>query len=306
MTFVNIQPSARRIAACQDPNPGFARHYADHMYIAELYHLMRLNASAQRIGIPRVDAQRMCKTISALLQNDAEWIDREARHSLYIRPLLYCDEPCIGVREDNHQFKCVIFSTLNAARQNRALRLYVPRKSHNGKSREFSRAFQGGTGNVKASANYAGTLLPLRIACDHGCDDVLWLDAATGTLIEEAGTSNVFFQIGDKVITPRLDGTILPGITRSSIISLLQSMGIPVEERPITLSELQKAGDRLQQAFTTGTASSIRPIEVIDCEEGLIQLPKVDNSLAAQLKARLQAIQWGEAEDTMGWMYTTD
>lgn len=263
-------------------------------------HLHRFNQGAQRLGMPRVNTEFLLYAISKLVELDSQWIDPQAHRALYLRPILFAAEPYIGVRQDIHQFMLIVMAAPHLSYGDEALRLYVPRWAADGSSPEFMRSYPGGTGDIKASANYAGTIAPLRTAQNHGCNDILWLDP-TGAYVEEVGTSNVFFKIGDTVVTPPLDGTILPGITRASVIALLQAMGIPLVERPITLAELFEAGDTLQEAFTTGTAAIIKPIKEIDAAEGVLALPKQDDPLTMRLRRELQGIRWGEVEDRWGW-----
>jgi branched-chain amino acid aminotransferase len=355
---VTAATSSSLPAAQNDPNPGFGRHYTDHMIVADLYaedwedefaeirdaelrpygdislspacnglhysqaafegmlcfknaagelklfrpqdHWQRFNVSAQRMGLPRIPADFFDEALRLLVTADQAWIDRERGYSMYIRPILFANEPQLGVQADSRHFKLVIIMTLNAGYRAGALNLYVPRLSATGEARAYVRATIGGTGAVKASANYGGTILPLRVAARHGCNEVLWLGAQNPDLIEEAGTSNVFFVVDDKVITPKLNGSILPGITRTSIMQLLQVMGYEVEERDIAFRDLLAAGDRLTEAFATGTASTVKPVVRIDCAEREILLS--ESALAARLRAALLDVQWGRVVDGFGWM----
>ena len=263
-------------------------------------HVHRLNVSAQRMGLPRIRKDFFMEALGLLLNADQAWIDRMHGHSLYIRPILFANEPQLGVQADSKHFKLLIIMTLNAGYRASALNLYVPRMSAAGDARAYVRASVGGTGAVKASANYSGTIEPLRVAQRHGSNEVLWLGAQNPDLIEEAGTSNVFFVVGDRVLTPRLNGSILPGITRDSVIKLLQVMGHEVEEKDLSFSHLLAAGDALTEAFATGTASSVKPILRIDSEERVIELEQ--GPLAQRLREALLDVQWGRVVDGFGWM----
>ncbi len=263
-------------------------------------HMHRLNVSAQRMGLPRIREDFFMEALGLLLTADAAWIDRNQGHSLYIRPILFANEPQLGVQTESKHFKLLIIMTLNAGYRTGALNLYVPRMSAAGDARAYVRASIGGTGAVKASANYGGTIEPLRVAQRQGSNEVLWLGAQNPDLIEEAGTSNVFFVVGDRVLTPRLDGAILPGITRDSVIKLLQVMGHEVEEKDISFSDLLAAGEALTEAFATGTASSVKPILRIDSAERVIELEPL--ALAQRLREALLDVQWRRVVDGFGWM----
>lgn len=265
-------------------------------------HLDRLNRSAQRLGMPLVDPEFLLYAIGRLIELDSQWIDRHVQRALYLRPILFAAEPYIGVRHDIRQFMLIVMAAPHLSYGDHVLQLYVPRWDAVNVAPEFIRSHPGGTGEAKAAANYAGTIAPLRTAQEHGCNDILWLDA-TGTYVEEVGTSNVFFKMGNTVITPVLNGSILPGVTRASVITLLKTKGISVVERPIAWGELLEAGDALQEAFATGTAAIIKPITQINAVGGVLTLPKQDDSLAMLLRRELQGIRWGEVEDLWGWNY---
>jgi branched-chain amino acid aminotransferase len=263
-------------------------------------HYHRLNVSAQRMGLPRIAADFMHEALRLLVDADRAWLDTTRGHALYIRPILFANEPQLGVQAGSRHFKFLIIMALHAGMRVQPLQLYVPRLSASGQARAYVRATLGGTGAVKAAANYGGTILPLQIANKQGANEVLWLGAQNPDLIEEAGTSNVFFVIDDQVFTPRLNGSILPGITRDAVIQLLRAMGFEVIEKDITFTSLLAARNRLREAFATGTASSVKPITRIDCAEREIVLEDV--SLALKLSEALQDVQWGRVTDGFGWM----
>jgi branched-chain amino acid aminotransferase len=178
----------------------------------------------------------------------------------------------------------------------RPLRLWV--------ERERARAARGGIGAAKASANYVASLLPAEEAKARGFDQVLWLDASERRWLEEIGTMNVFVKLGETLVTPPLSGTILAGVTRDSIITLARARGVTVEERPISLEELQAAhgAGRLREVFGTGTAAVVSPIGELAWEGGALRLPAPDDGLGVRLRAELSAIQRGEARDARGWV----
>jgi branched-chain amino acid aminotransferase len=169
----------------------------------------------------------------------------------------------------------------------------------------FVRAFPGGTGDSKAAGNYAGGLLAARLAQEKGFHNVLWLDGVERRYVEESGVMNVFFVLDGKAITPPLSGTILPGVTRDSALTLLRQMGIPAEERQISIDEVLSvhAAGKLTEAFGAGTAAIVAPIACIRYRDRDLQFPAVsDSSVAARLRARLAAIQTGREPDLHNWL----
>jgi branched-chain amino acid aminotransferase len=169
----------------------------------------------------------------------------------------------------------------------------------------YVRAFPGGTGATKAAGNYAGSLLAGRVAQERGFHSVLWLDGLTHRFVEESGLMNVFFVVNGAAVTPPLCGTILPGVTRDSVITLLREMGIEVTERAVAIDELLAASknNELSEAFAVGTAATVAPIECIRYGEVDIQAPvQNDRSVASRLLARMEAIRTGDAPDTHGWL----
>jgi branched-chain amino acid aminotransferase len=265
----------------------------------------RFNDSLTRIAMPKIKKEDFFSAIEGVVSLDRDWINRENRHSLYIRPFMFCDEAYIGVRESNQRFRFIIITTLNAGYHSGKLELYVPRKAERTDQREYARAVSGGTGAVKASANYPGTLLALSEAKANDCNEVLWIDAFDGNRIEEIGTNNAFFLIKDKIVTPKLSGSILPGVTRESALVLLKDLGYDVEQRAIGLTEIisEFRSGNLKEAFATGTASSVKPIAKINCQEQLIELNISENSVASKLKTTLDNIKWSVSHDQHGWMH---
>jgi branched-chain amino acid aminotransferase len=169
----------------------------------------------------------------------------------------------------------------------------------------FVRAFAGGTGDSKAAGNYAGGLLAARLAQEKGFHNVLWLDGVERRFVEESGVMNVFFVLDGKAITPPLGGTILPGVTRDSALTLLREMGISAEERQISVDELiaTHGSGKLTEAFGAGTAAIVAPIACIRHRDRDLQFPPMtESSVAARLRARLVAIQTGREPDTHNWL----
>ena len=171
-------------------------------------------------------------------------------------------------------------------------------------TREYVRAFPGGTGDIKPSGNYAGSLLATRKAQEAGYQNVIWLDGIERRWVEECGVMNVFFVLDGVAVTPPLEGTILPGVTRDSLLQLLRDMNHPVEERRVSVEELREAGEAgtLEEAFGCGTAATVVPIHRLGLDGVDVRLASPPDSLAARLKAELIGIQTGRIEDRHGWL----
>jgi branched-chain amino acid aminotransferase len=220
--------------------------------------------------------------------------------SIYLRPVMFATEPFLGVRPSRAYTLLVLASPVASyfSGPPRPLRIRVEARR--------SRAAPGGIGGVKAAANYVASLLVAEEAKAAGFDQVLWLDAATHQELEEIGTMNVFARIGGTVITPPLAGTILPGVTRASVIQLCRDLGVRVEERRLGIAELQEAhrAGALQELWGTGTASIVAPIGELAWDDGTtMRLPDAGpEALGPRLRDALRAIQEGAAPDRHGWM----
>jgi len=216
--------------------------------------------------------------------------------SLYIRPCVFATDAALRVAPPAGS-RFVIFTCAVGQYYPQPLRLLV--------AGHQVRAFPGGTGNVKPAGNYAPALLADADARRRGFGGVLWLDAREHRFVEEAGVMNVFFVIGDTVVTPDLSDTILPGVTRDSVIALLKSMSIPVEERPVSIDQIAAAhaAGRLQECFGTGTAATISHVSEINHQGRSLVLPPVsDHHIAHAAAARLAGISIGREPDPFGWL----
>lgn len=260
-------------------------------------HAKRFALSAKRLCMPEVPVETFINAVRALVRVDADWCPAQTGGgALYIRPTLYADESFLGVRPAQQHVFSVLLSPVDSYwdGEEHSLKLWA--------EREFTRAALGGVGSVKTGGNYASSLLAAKRAKERGYDQVLWLDAIKRDFLEEAGTMNVFARIGDTVITPPLQGTILPGITRDSCLTLLREWGVPVEERPVSLTELgeaQKAGKAIEM-WGTGTAAVISPIGEVAWEDGSIKSTGFE--VAPRLRKALDGIQSGRDADTHGWI----
>ena len=258
----------------------------------------RLNSSGERLLIPELPVEMFMEGLKTLVSLDRDWIPKRPDQSLYIRPFTFATQPHLGVSRSNSYTFCIILSPVGA---------YYPEGLDPVKifvEDDFARSVKGGTGYIKCGGNYAGSLAAQYKAKKFGYSQVLWLDGAEKKYIDEVGTMNVMFVIGDEVLTPALTGTILPGITRDSVLTLLRDWGVKATERRITLEELLAAAKngQLREAFGVGTAAVISPIGEFNIRG---ERYKVGNGgiglLSQKIYTSLTDIQWGRAEDKYGW-----
>ncbi len=261
----------------------------------------RTNASNKRLCIPELPEDMFVEAVRAVVDVDADWIPTDDGTSLYIRPFIIGTDEFLGVAPSKTYLFCVILSPSGAyyADGLKPVGIWI--------EDDYVRAVRGGMGFAKTGGNYACSLAAQVKAHDDGYSQVLWLDGVERKYIEEVGAMNIFFKIGGKVVTPMLNGSILPGITRDSVLTLCRAWGLDVEERKISVDELieaQKNGT-LEEVFGTGTAAVISPVgklryvdEVMTIGDGSI------GPLSQKLYDTVTGIQWGKVEDTMGWTQT--
>ena len=265
--------------------------------------MARMNLSCDRLCIPQIDEEFAVKAIKTLVKLDEDWIPTAEGTSLYIRPYIFAVDPHVGVHAAKHLIFAIILSPVGAYYPNgiEPVKIFVEEK--------YVRAVVGGTGFTKAGANYAISLKGQEEAEKQGYVQTLWLDGVERKYVEEVGSMNVFFIIGDEVVTPALVGSILGGITRMSIIELLRSKGYTVNERRISIDELveaHKAG-KLKEAFGTGTAAVISPIGELKYKDTVMTINDSKIGETSQmLYDTLTGIQWGRIPDTMGWIQTVE
>lgn len=216
----------------------------------------RLNRSAERLCIPAIDEEYALEALKQLVSIDREWIPKEQGTSLYIRPFIIATEPSLDVDESTEYQFIIIMSPSGSYYKEgiNPVKIMVEEK--------YVRAVVGGTGEAKTSGNYASSLISSKEAHARGFSQTLWLDGKENKYVEEVGSMNIFFKIDGKVITPALTGSILPGITRDSMIHVLKQQNIPIEERAITIDEIISAhrSGKLEEVFGTGTAAVISPV----------------------------------------------
>lgn len=256
----------------------------------------RFNLSAHRMQMPEVPEEIFMEGMRQLVELDKNWIPTQPDHSLYIRPFMFSSDPVIGVKP-SETYKFMIILSPTGPYYTAPMRIYVEEK--------YTRAAPGGIGFAKAAGNYGASMLATAEAKKLGYDQVLWTDAFEHKYLQEIGTMNVFFIIGNKAVTPSLDeGTILEGVTRDSAMQVLKEMGFEVVEQKITIDDLiqaHKAG-ALYEVFGTGTAATISLIKELRYKDYVMQFDTSMWKTAPELKKRLNAIRYGLVPDQYGWM----
>lgn len=257
----------------------------------------RFNMSAERMQMPALPEELFIEGMRQLIAMDKNWIPQKHDHSLYIRPFMISSDEIIGVRpSDNYKFLIILSPTgpYYAA----PMRIYVEEK--------YVRAVPGGVGYAKAAGNYAAAMYATAKAKKLGYDQVLWMDALEHKYVQECGTMNVFFIIGDTAITPGLeDGTILDGVTRASVITVLKDMGLKVEERDLSIDEIMEAykAGTLKDVFGTGTAATISLIKELRYKDFVMQFDIEKWEISPAVKTLMTDIREGRADDKYGWMW---
>lgn len=254
----------------------------------------RFNKSAVRMAMPEVPEEVFIGGLKALLQLEKEWVKFGKGNSLYIRPFMIAIGSGV-IAQPSTQYRFMII--LSPAKSYYSGEVKVVIAEH------FSRAANGGIGAAKAAGNYSAQFYPTKLANDQGFQQIIWTDDATHTKLEEAGTMNVFFRIGDTLLTAPTSERILDGVTRKSVLDIAKRDGIATEVRPVLVEELVAAAKNgtLKEIFGAGTAAVINPIVGFSFRDEYFELPKLENSFALDIKEKLNNIQYKLAEDTFGW-----
>jgi branched-chain amino acid aminotransferase len=258
----------------------------------------RLNRTATRLAMPEIPASLFQEGLMTLLRTDREWTPHREGGSLYIRPVYFGTDDSLMVRPAS-RYRFTIFTSPGGPYFAQPIRLLA--------EETYVRAFGGGTGDAKTAGNYGGGLLAAKLAQAKGYHNVMWLDGKDRKFIEESGVMNIMFVINGVAITPALSGTILPGVTRDSVLTLLREWKQPVEERPISVDEVVAAHacGKLQEAFGIGTAAIIAPIAAIGYRGKDMEIATgVAEGLSKKIYTRLTNIQTGQEPDTHGWLVT--
>jgi len=258
----------------------------------------RLNKSNDRLCIPHIDENKAVEALKQLINVDREWVPTAEGTSLYIRPFIISTESYLGVAPSAKYQFIIILSPVGSYYKEGIAPIKIAVES------EFVRAVVGGTGTAKTGGNYASSLKAQQLSGTKGYSQVLWLDGVERKYIEEVGSMNIFFKIDGEVVTPAVNGSILEGITRKSIIHLLQYWNVPVSERRISMDDIKQAyaDGKLEEAFGTGTAAVISPVgELFWNDEKMVINGGKTGEISQKLYDTLTGIQTGTLEDPFGW-----
>ncbi|MAQ74922.1 MAG: branched chain amino acid aminotransferase [Aquimarina sp.] len=256
----------------------------------------RINKSAERLAIPEFPEDYFFEGLKTLLKLDDEWIKPGYGNSLYIRPFVIATQASVSASEAD-EYRFMIICSPAQSYYSGDVSVIVEEK--------YSRSANGGFGYAKAAGNYAGQFFPTKIAKEKGYQQVIWTDANTHEYLEEAGTMNVFFRIGDTLVTAPVSDRILDGVTRKSLIALAERQGYNVEVRPIKVQEIVDAANNgeLKEIFGAGTAAVVSPVKAFGYKGEHYELPKQEEPYATHFKKALMDIQYNKAEDSFGWRY---
>lgn len=261
--------------------------------------IQRMNNSCKRLCIPELPQERVLEYMYELVRVERDWIPNSSGTSMYVRPTVIATDPFLGVAVGQQYLFYIIVGPVGAYYPEgfNPIKIYVEEK--------YVRAVAGGVGHVKTSGNYAASLLAAQEAHAKGFTQVLWLDACERKYVEEVGTMNIFFVIGDEVITPPLGGSILPGVTRDSVIQVCKHWGLNINERRISIDEVieaQKSG-QLKECFGTGTAAVISPVGSIHYTgQDYTVADGQTGELSQKLYDEITGIQLGAKPDPFGWV----
>jgi branched-chain amino acid aminotransferase len=294
---ISVSPASRVFhygQACFEGMKAFKDDNNDVWLFRPTENYNRIIKSSVRLAMPKFPEELFFEGLNTLLKMDAHWIKTGIGNSLYIRPFIFASEGTINATEAC-EYKFMIICAPASSYYSGDVKVKI--------EKSFSRAAKGGVGYAKAAGNYAAQFYPTRLALDEGYKQIIWTDSSTHQYIEEAGTMNLFFRIGDKLLTAPTSDSILDGITRKSLIQIAKDKGIDVEVRPIKVDELIVAANSgtLIEIFGSGTAVVVLPIIGFGFENKKFDLPKVENSWASILKNELNGIQYNLIDDPYNW-----
>ncbi len=263
-----------------------------------LENFKRLNLSNERLVIPAIDEDFCLEALKKLIEIDADWVPTSEGASLYIRPYIIAVDPFLGVKPGDKYMFIIILSPSGAYYSTglNPVSIYV--------EQNYVRAVKGGMGFAKTGGNYAASLIGQDEAHKENYAQVLWLDGVERKYIEEVGAMNIFFKIDGKIVTPELQGSILPGITRKSTLKICEQWGLDVEERRISIQEISDAYDngKLEEVFGTGTAAVISPVGVLKWGDKVMKIGEGKiGDISQKLYDTMTGIQYGKIADEFGW-----
>ena len=259
----------------------------------------RMTRSAERLGMPALDEQTALAGLRKLLAIEQDWVPHQDGTSLYVRPTMIALDAQLGVHAAHHYLFYIILSPVGSYYKEglKPVSIYV--------EDEYVRAVRGGVGFTKCAGNYAASILAGEVAAKKGYSQVLWLDGVEQKYVEEVGSMNMMFAYGNKIVTPALNGSILPGITRDSIITVARALGYEVVEDRLAIADIfadAKAG-RLTEAFGTGTAAVISPVGTLAWKDEILTIGNGDiGPVAQKLYDTLTGMQYGRIADDHGWI----
>jgi branched-chain amino acid aminotransferase len=294
---ISISPSARVFhygQACFEGMKAFKDQNNKVWLFRPKDNYQRIVKSSKRLAMPCINEKVFMEGLRSLINVDQDWVKPGLGNSLYIRPFIFADEESINATESlNYKFMiiCAPASSYYAG----DIRVKI--------EKSFSRAAKGGVGYAKAAGNYAAQFYPTILAKEQGFQQIIWTDSSNHEFIEEAGTMNLFFRIGDTLLTAPVSDSILDGITRKSLIKIAEREKIKIEIRPIRVSEIIEASEsgNLKEIFGSGTAVTVLPIIGLGYENKKYDLPKIENSFSSFFKKKLNDIQYNISEDPFQW-----
>lgn len=259
----------------------------------------RINKSAERLAIPEFPKDFFFESLETLIKLDYDWVKPGQGNSLYIRPFVIATEEGVAAAPSS-SYRFIIITCPSQAYYNKPIKVLFAEK--------FSRSANGGVGYAKAAGNYGAQFYPTNLARSKGYDQVIWTDASSHEYLEEAGTMNIFFRIGDKLLTAPTSDRILDGVTRKSVIQLAKDKDIEVEVSPVEVERIKKAAraGELKEIFGTGTAATIAKVTGFEHAGEEFTLPVMDNPFSELMKKSLQDIQYNRVEDANNWLYPVE
>lgn len=301
---LSISPALNTLHYGQAIFEGMKAFYVDENTI-NIYrpkeHFERFNNSARRIAIPELDYETFITALEELVKLDYKFVPKKDQTALYIRPFIFASDDLLAARSSSKFSFYIITSPVGAYYEEGFNPVSLTTTD------KYVRAVEGGTGEAKVAGNYAASFLPAREAKEAGYTQVLWLDAKEHKYIEEVGTMNIHFLIGDTLVTPKLSGSILPGVTRRSVVTIAKEWGYKVEERKITINEVFEASENgsLKEVFGSGTAAVISPVGLIHHQGKKINIGSgTIGDFAQRMFTEITDIQYGRKADNHGWVHS--